>query len=120
MSPPAVPTAATGVQPRPRHTLRADGEAHPEVPPVHPPASGTARDWPPGTCRVWPGRASLLGWGLLICHPQPICLLDLQPAVPAFSAPRVALIMLDSLLSTSPAWRAGPLVVAGAAVAGRE
>lgn len=37
------PTASAGVQPRPRHALRADGEAHPEVPAVHPPASGTVR-----------------------------------------------------------------------------
>ena len=38
------PPATAGVQPRPCHPLRADGQAHPEVPTVHPPASGTAQD----------------------------------------------------------------------------
>uniref|UniRef100_A0A4X1W825 Rho guanine nucleotide exchange factor 10 like n=1 Tax=Sus scrofa TaxID=9823 RepID=A0A4X1W825_PIG len=52
---PRVPQAAAGVQPRPRHALRADGEAHPEVPAVHPPASGHAEEHPRGH----PDRLSL-------------------------------------------------------------
>lgn len=65
-------TAAAGVQPRPRHALRADGEAHPEVPAVHPSASGTARDSaassPPGGA---PG-----GWGLSLSSAVPASAVD--------------------------------------------
>lgn len=37
-----VPTADPGVQPRPRHPLQPDDDAHPEVPSVHPAAPGTS------------------------------------------------------------------------------
>lgn len=63
-------TAAAGVQPGPRHALRADGEAHPEVPAVHPPASGTTRD-AAATCLQ---GAHLLGGGSsVICSPCICC-----------------------------------------------
>ena len=69
MTPPP-PTATPSVQPRPRHALRADGEAHPEVPAVHPPAAGTAAGSgghrPTGYNRGWcmPGG---VGWEAWLC-----------------------------------------------------
>lgn len=67
---PSPPTATPSVQSRPRHALRADGEAHPEVPAVHPPAAGTAAGSggrrPAGCSQGWcmPGG---VGWEAWLC-----------------------------------------------------
>lgn len=98
------PAAAAGVQPRPRHALRADGEAHPEVPTVHPPASGTtgvpAAPDPQGA--VWVGPQ-----GLAAAHPSATAHVycGLRPGLgPLFLHSRGGVAGIQQLISHLPQW----------------